>query len=72
MVGSSVATNSSLVQVHDAILSENIIVSYKVSVVDPNSSRISSAALSGNGNFLIVATNERVQACAKYDSESTK
>ena len=57
----------------DAILSENTITSCEInSVVNPNSSHISNVILSGNGNYLIVATNENVQACAKSDSDSTK
>ena len=57
----------------DEMLSENTIASCEVnSVVNPNSSHISNLALSGNGNNLIVATNEHVQACAKSDSDSTK
>ena len=73
MVGSSVAMNSSLVHVHATMLSENKIVSYEVtSIVDPNSSHISNVALLGNGNHLIIATTEHVQACAKSDNDSTK
>ena len=73
MVGSSAATNTSLVHTHDATLSEKIIASYEVtSTVDPNSRHNSNVALSGNGNYLIIATNECVQACAKSYNDSKK
>ena len=73
VVGSSVATISSLVRTRDVMMSENAIAPCEVtSAIDTSSSRVSNAALPSSGNHLVAAAIERAQDYAKSDSDSTK